>query len=80
MIEYIEEAAVYGALGANVLLIMAFISVSLYRMSNMSLSGNIKLLAQYIVIIVIGSTVISTCLLFLGIILKESVEYLLVFL
>ena len=74
MIEYIEEAAVYGALGANVLLILAFISMSLYRMSDMSLSGNIKLLAQYIVIIVIGSAVISTCLLLLGILIKESVE------
>ena len=74
MIEYIEEAAVYGALGANVLLILAFISVSLYRMSDMSLSSNIKLLAQYIAIIVIGSTVIGTCLLFLGILIKESVE------
>jgi len=40
----------------------------------MSLSSNIKLLAQYIVIIIIGSTVIGTCLLLLGIILKESVE------
>jgi len=79
MIEYIEEAAVYGALGANVLLIMAFISVSLYRMSDMSLSSKIELLTQY-VIIIIGSTVIGTCLLLLGIILKESVEYLLVFL
>ena len=74
MIEYIEEAAVYGALSANVLLIMALISISLYRMSDMSLSSNIKLLAQYIVIIIIGSTVIGTCLLLLGIILKESVE------
>ena len=74
MIEYIEEAAVYGALGANVLLIMAFISVSLYRMSDISLSRNIKLLAQYIAIIIIGSTVIGTCLLFLGILIKESVE------
>jgi hypothetical protein len=74
MIEYIEEAAVYGALGANVLLTIAFISMSLYRMSDMSLSSNIKLLAQYIVFIVIGSTVIGTCMLLLGIILKESVE------
>lgn len=74
MIEYIEEAAVYGALGANVLLIMAFISLSLYRMSDISLSNNIKLLAQYIIIMVIGSTFIGTCLLFLGILIKESVE------
>lgn len=42
MIEYLEKAAVYGALGANVLLIMAFISMPLYLMSDMSLSSNIN--------------------------------------
>jgi cell division protein FtsX len=74
MIEYVEEAAVYGALGANVLLILAFILVALYRMSDMSLSRNVKLVAQYIAVILIGSTVIGTCMLLLGILIKESVE------